>query len=495
MEAVAQFAQLLQAFWPLFTAGAGVAISLLASAHVVLYKRDSRAAVAWVGLIWLAPFLGVLLYVFLGINRVRRRVMGRRGHESSHYPPPDRYDCPTEALRELLPASCPDLVEMARLGETLTQLPLLRGNSIEPLFNGDEAYPAMLEAIEQARSSVTLLVYIFDNDAVGREFLDAFARAVERGVEVRVLIDAVGVRYSVPPITHGLRKRGVRVELFMSGLLTWRTPYLNLRNHRKIMVVDGRLGFTGGMNIRAAHALETLPNHPTMDVHFRVRGPVVAQLQAAFVEDWQFTTGELIEGENWFPALQSHLPAGEGANVVARIIPDGPDQHMDRMAMAFQGALATAQHSVRIMTPYFLPDRALISALNICALRGVTVDIVLPSENNLKMIAWAAMAQMWQVMEWGCRVWLSAPPFEHSKLLVVDGTLSLIGSSNWDPRSLRLNFELGVECYDPELAGRIEQHIERRIAGAHRVTKAEVDARPLPIKLRDGVLRLAAPFL
>ncbi len=485
-----QISASLQSLWPLFTAVAGVTISLVASAHVILYKRDSRAAVAWVGLIWLAPLLGVILYVMLGINRVRRRVIGRRGHESSHYVAPDRHSCSTEQLEVLLPRDRGYLVEMARLGGTLTQLPLLSGNRIEPLFNGDQAYPAMLEAIENAQRTVTLLIYIFDNDAVGRRFLEAFTRAVERGVDVRVLIDAVGVRYTDPPITVGLRKRGVRVELFMSGLLTWRTPYLNLRNHRKIMVVDGEVGFTGGMNIRAAHALQTVPSHPTMDVQFRVTGPVVAQLQATFVEDWQFTTGELLEGRQWFPP--QHPEAG---NVAARVIPDGPDQHMDKMAMAFQGALAAARHSVRIMTPYFLPERALISALNICALRGVTVDIVLPQDNNLKMIEWASMAQMWQVLEWGCRVWMSAPPFEHSKLVVVDGALSLIGSSNWDPRSLRLNFELGVECYDPELAARIEAHIERRIADAHRLTKAEVDARSLPVKLRDGLLRLAAPYL
>ncbi|MFP4011862.1 MAG: phospholipase D-like domain-containing protein, partial [Spirochaetaceae bacterium] len=151
--------------------------------------------------------------------------------------------------------------------------------------------------------------------------------------------------------------------------------------------------------------------------------------------------------------------------------------------------------SVRIMTPYFLPERALIAALNTCALRGVTVDIVLPHRSNLRMVSWAAMAQMWQVLEWGCRVWLSPPPFDHSKLMIIDGALSLIGSSNWDPRSLRLNFELGLECYDVDLAAKLERLFDERTAAAHRLTLREVNARPLPIKLRDGVVRLAAPYL
>ncbi|NBB89773.1 MAG: cardiolipin synthase [Spirochaetes bacterium] len=479
-----------ETFWPLFTAVGSLVVALGASAHVVLYKRDSRAAVAWVGLIWLVPFLGSVLYVLLGINRVRRRVSGRRGHESAHVRSLQPFYCGDEQVASLLPEGREYLVEMVRLGRAITDLNLLKGNTVEPLIDGDETYPAMLEAIDRAERSVSLNVYIFDNDAVGRRFLEALSRAVGRGVEVRVLIDAVGARYSMPPITRELTARGVRTARFMSGVLTWRTPYINLRNHRKICVIDGVTAFTGGMNIRAGHLLAEWPAHPTRDIHFRVSGPLVHQLQATFVEDWLFTTGELLSGELWFPSPR----IGPGS-VCARVVPDGPDHHMDRMSMAFQGALAVARHSVRIVTPYFLPERALIAALNTCALRGVTVDIVLPRLSNLRMVSWAAMAQMWQILEWGCRVWLTPPPFDHSKLMVVDGTLSLVGSSNWDPRSLRLNFELGVECYDEELARRLDAVIEERMNGAERLTRAEADGRPLPVKLRDGVVRLAAPYL
>lgn len=479
-----------ETFWPLFTAAGSVVVALGASAHVVLYKRDSRAAVAWVGLIWLVPFLGSVLYVLLGINRVRRRVSGRRGHESAHVGSLESFYCEEERAASLLPEDREYLIEMVRLGRAITGLNLLKNNTVEPLVDGDEAYPAMLEAIDRAERSVTLSVYIFDNDAVGRRFLEALTRAVGRGVEVRVLVDAVGARYSMPPITGELIARGVRTARFMSGVLTWRTPYLNLRNHRKICVIDGVTAFTGGMNIRGGHVLSERPAHPTRDVHFRVTGPVVQQLQATFVEDWLFTTGELLSGELWFPP-----PRPGTGTVCARVVPDGPDHHMDRMSMAFQGALAVARHSVRIVTPYFLPERALIAALNTCALRGVTVDIVLPRLSNLRMVSWAAMAQMWQILEWGCRVWLAPPPFDHSKLMVVDDTLSLIGSSNWDPRSLRLNFELGVECYDADLARRLDALVDERIAGAERLTRAEADGRPLAVKLRDGLVRLAAPYL
>jgi cardiolipin synthase len=480
----------ISSLWPLLTAIAGFLVSMVATGHAVLYKRDSRAAVAWVGLIWLVPFLGSLLYVLLGINRIRRKVAGLRGHDNVHFNPLDDFSCSMQELVAFLPPGCEDLGEMARLCDSLTQLPLMTGNSIEALFDGDEAYPAMLESIDAAASSINLVVFIFDNDMVGRRFLEALERAVLRGVDVRVLIDGVGSHYSQPTITGLMHQAGIRTELFMASLWPWRTPYLNLRNHRKVMVIDGVTGFTGGMNIRAGHVLADNPPSPTRDIHFKVNGPVVHQLQAAFAADWLLTSGELLEGLPWFPPC----PPASGS-VVARVISDGPDQDLDKMSMAFQGALAAARHRVLIMTPYFLPDRALIAALNICALRGVEVDIVLPQENNLKMVAWASMAQMWQVLEWGCRVWMSAPPFDHSKIMVIDGALSLIGSSNWDPRSLRLNFELGLECYDLKLAQLLEVRIRQSMAKAHRLTLTEVDARPLPVKLRDGLVRLAAPYL
>ena len=421
----------MQGLWPIPTAVTGIGLSLAASVHAVLYKRDSRAAVAWVGLIWLVPFVGAVLYLLFGINRVRRRVAGTRGHESDHISSLDPDVCSLEELLSILPSDRKHLLEMARLGETLSGLALLRGNTVEPLVNGDEAYPAMLAALEKAQRSISMTTYIFDSGKIGRRFLEALGRAVERGVEVCVLVDAVGARYTYPPISALLRERGIRTARFMSRVLAWRTPYLNLRNHRKILVVDGRLGFTGGMNIRGAHVLADTMTHPIRDVHFRVEGPVVQQLQATFVEDWQFVTGELLSGELWFPTL----PVSEGT-VCARAIPDGPDKDMDKMSMAFQGALAVAHHTVRIATPYFLPERHLITALNTCALRGVSVDIVVPERTNLRLVDWASMAQMWQILEWGCRVWLTPAPFDHSKLMLVDGILSLIGSSNWDARSL-----------------------------------------------------------
>jgi cardiolipin synthase len=216
---------------------------------------------------------------------------------------------------------------------------------------------------------------------------------------------------------------------------------------------------------------------------------VVAHLQEAFAEDWLFTTGEMLRGNAWFPQLSA------AGSMSARGIADGPDEDFERLRWTILGALNAAQHSVRIVTPYFLPDPSTISALSLAAMRGVTVEILLPGHNNLPFVHWASRAHWWQMLEHGCRIWLSPPPFDHSKLLVVDDCWSLVGSTNWDPRSLRLNFEFNLECYDCNFGERLAELFESRRSKAREITLEDVDSRRLPARLRDGIARLFTPFL
>lgn len=479
---------LLLAVWPHLVAAFSLFVTVLASGHALLTKRDVRAAVAWAGVIWLAPVVGAIIYLLLGVNRIKRRAVALQRELPT---PGERALLPTAAFEPLLaPTDSCHLASLARLGNEVFRRHLVEGNAAKVLVNGDAAYPEMLDAIETAERSLTLATYIFDRDEVGLLFADALHRAVQRGVEVRVLVDAVGLRYSWPfTMYRHLRRLGVPVARFLPARVPWRMAYMNLRLHRKILVADGKLGFTGGMNIRVGHWLSRRPSHPIQDVNFRLEGPVVAHLQSAFAEDWLFTTKERLEGERWFPEL---APAGE---TVARGISDGPDEDFEKLRWVFLGALACARRSVRIVTPYFLPDASLITALNVAALRGVEVDIVLPEENNLTLVQWASTAQLWQVLEHGCRVHLSPPPFDHTKLCVVDGAWLLMGSGNWDPRSLRLNFEYNVECYDPRLAEQVEAFVDEKIARATPLTIEDVDGRPFPAKLRDSVARLFTPYL
>lgn len=476
--------EMLARTWPYLVLGLSICLSLAVLAHVVLHKRDARSAIAWAGLVLLSPFVGAILYGLFGINRVRRKAVrlkedttpGSRGTESGlPGTPPPGYGSGPSAWRDFM--------------DGVTTSRLLPGNHAHALIDGDGAYPDMLRAIRGARHSVGLCTYIFDYGGVGSSFVQELAAAVERGVQVRVLIDGVGARYSERPTIEALRKRGVPAAEFLRSVIPWRNPYLNLRNHRKLLIIDGRLGYTGSVNIRASCVLAADPPHPTRDVHFRFIGPVVAHFTQTFALDWHFTTGERLHGGAWYP----HLP--EVGHMNARGIPDGPDEDFEAIRWAMLGALSRARQSVRILTPYFVPDQTLITSLNLAAMRGVSVDIVIPERNNLRFVQWAAMAQAGQLLERGCRLWLSPAPFDHSKLMVVDNRWALVGSANWDSRSLRLNFEFNVECQDRAMADTLARLIDQRKTAGRPLTLDETRGRSLPVKVRDGVARLFMPYL
>ncbi|WP_425064488.1 phospholipase D-like domain-containing protein [Reyranella sp.] len=452
---------------------AHVALAVAVTVHVLLYKRSVGAAVSWIGIAWLSPFLGGLLYAIMGINRVKRRAQRlRRQH--------------------LLPAAGDPTVTVTRDSLTpleyavgrVTGLPSKPGNLVEMLHSGDEAYPRMLEEISRAKTSVGLCSYIFRADSAGEKFHDALIQAQQRGVKVRVLIDGVGGGYFLSGTYNRLRAAGVPVARFLHSYFPWRTPFVNLRNHRKLLVIDGRVAFTGGLNIGAENVVAGNPAHPVRDTHFRIEGPVVEQLTDAFADDWQFTTGEQLD-DDWFPTLE---PVG---TVLARVVPSGPDEDMEQIEFVTLHAISCARESIRVVTPYFLPGEPLTMALGLAAMRGITVDILLPENSNHAILDWARRVPLRPLIEAGCRIWLMPAPFDHSKLMTIDDSWSFIGSANWDTRSFRLNFELNVELHDAAFA--------RQIVGAKTpqrcLTLAEIDRDPLPIRLRNSAARLFQPYL
>jgi cardiolipin synthase A/B len=478
---------------PVVSAATSAAVLLwtaVAGVHAVLNKRDTRSAVVWMALIVLLPVVGAALYWVLGVNRVGRRAARLRAETPRyHHLPAIEPVVPADVAGEGAGGVARHLDELVAVMDQTTTRPLLPGNRVVPLHGGDEAYPEMLAAIAGAQESIALSTYIFDNDDAGRRFAEALGEAKARGVEVRVLIDDAGARYSVPPIDRLLARRGVRTARFLPMLVPWMLHYGNLRNHRKLLICDGRVAFTGGMNIRHGCVLSENPAHPTDDLHARVEGPVVAQLMEVFAEDWCFATREILDGPRWYPDLQAV------GSTLARGIADGPDENLDVLRWTLLAAISTAHRSLRIVTPYFLPDDALVTALNLAALRGVQVDILLPARGNLRVVQWAMWGELWKVLGRGCRVWLTPPPFDHSKLFVVDDCWTLLGSANWDPRSLRLNFELGLECHDVQLAQRMAALCEDKRSRARQLDLAALQALPLPVRLRNGLARLLAPYL
>ncbi|MFN0075053.1 MAG: phospholipase D-like domain-containing protein [Prosthecobacter sp.] len=473
-------------FWPTAFAIASIVCAVVALAHLLLRHHDYRSAAFWTALVVFSPLIGPLLYLFLGINILRRRA---KHYRSGTYEP---WLDPVPEHPLPFPSESSEAQEHQQLAKTLDRISrfcFTLGNTVTPLYHGDEAMPRMLAAIRGAQRSISLASYIFEAIGIGADFVTELSNAVKRGVQVRVMIDDAGTRYSWPPVVDALVKAGVTARRFMPNRMILRLITMNLRNHRKIMVVDGKTAFTGGMNIREGNMLARKPAHPVHDLHFEVSGPIVAQIQRVFAEDWAFCTNEALEGPLWFPEIP-----GTGKTSAIGIV-DGPDEDMEVMPAAFFAALNAAREEVRIITPYFLPTLTLMASLRLCAIRGVKVTILTPAQNNIPLVGWAAQTLYPELLAVGCRIFESPPPFDHSKFFLIDGVWSFLGSTNWDPRSLRLNFEFNLACHDPELGQLLSAEMDAKLAVSREITRELLAAAPVQQRLRNGFARLFIPIL
>ncbi len=462
---------------------------LAAAAHALLNKREPRAALGWCALCMMVPIVGPLLYVVFGINRIhavarRLYLHGERRPGKGGFPP--------------APPETPDwLYPLVRLSGSLQHWPLTTGNSVIELYNGEQAYPEMIAAIEGANSRLYLSSYIFDTNTTGKRFADALVAAVGRGVDVKVLVDGIGELYSWPRIGRFLRKRSITVRRFAPPSLFPPSLRINLRNHRKILVADGQTAFAGGMNIGDRHLQSTSSmsrrarKHCVVDIHFRFDGPVAAQLEQVFLEDWAKTggtaAGAMIDPE---PAFRQ-----ERGQALCRVLTDGPGEDIDKLIAVLTGAVSAARDRVLVMTPYFLPPRELIGAMVAASLRGVDVTVILPEKNNLPAVHWATQRMLWELLRWGVRVYYQPGDFAHSKILIIDEDYAQIGSANIDPRSLRLNFELAVEIIDRDFVSRLASHCLSVKSRSWEITNEQLERQSVPVRLRNSLAWLFSPYL
>ena len=467
-----------------------ITLAVVGAGHALVFKRDSRSAFGWIGMCVVFPVAGPVLYFLFGVNRVQTRA--QRLIRAAPFRLGVGYERGDYGSRRAVVAA--DNIEskwrvLAQVSGALTRRPLVSGNRIDPLHNGDAAYPAMLDAIDGARERVLLSTYIFETNASGRRFIDALANAERRGVDVRVLIDGVGELYALPRAGQLLRERGVRTERFMRPSLWPPRLDINLRNHRKILAVDGELAFIGGMNIGDRHLVDAGAAHrPVVDLHFRLHGPVVNQIETVFAEDWRFVTGEVLE--------PTPMVDGEAVGpTLGRTFTDGPNEDLDTLSLILNSAVGAATGRVDIMTPYFIPPPALIVAMQMAALRGVHVRVLLPGRSNLRFVDWATRNMLGDLLAFGIDIRYQSPPFVHSKLFVIDRHYAIIGSANIDPRSLRLNFELATEIFCDTTAGILADHCDRVAARSRAVMQSEVDERSLPVRVRDSACWLFSPYL
>ena len=461
-------------------------LSVCSAGHALLTKRDPRAALGWIVTCLALPGLGALFYWLLGVNRIRTRarelqVQGEGMHWLHVNDPPTAQDLscyPTDDTSRTL----------ITLSDAVTRRPLVSGNQIDILHNGEQTYPAMLEAIRNARESVFLSSYIFTPDSLGMQFVRELIAAADRGADVRILIDAFGELYSRDKVRRHLHGTKVKVVTFLPPRLL-HSFYFNLRNHRKLLIVDNQVGFTGGINIRERHLVEAADDAiRVIDIHFRFQGPICEQLRDAFMEDWHYATKEKRAPREW------PRPPAVGT-ACCRGISAGPNEPHEKLNWIIIGALSCAKSHIRIMTPYFIPSRSQLSAINAAALRGVRVEIILPAQNNLPFVGWAANAYLFEVLEHDAHVYFHPPPFVHSKLLLIDDKYALVGSANLDPRSLRLNFEFNVEVFDQQTVAELSRHFDQSRDRSRKITLEEVDSRSLALRLRDSFFKLFSPYL
>jgi cardiolipin synthase len=453
-----------------------IAAATAAALHALLTKPDPRSAIGWMALCWLLPLGGPILYWLFGINRIVT---------AGHRPEPM---APSAACSNM-PGLSSGYAALARVGDALTGLPLLEGNALEPLHNGEVAFPRMLDAIAAARHSVYLATYIFQTDRVGRAFVAALAAAAARGVRVRVLVDGIGEWYDWPHVVPLLRRSGVDAARFLPPRLFPPNLSLNCRNHRKLLLIDGCEAFMGGMNLGGREAGGSTGRRMT-DIHFRVLGPVVAQLTAVFAADWQFACGESLPLAGESPATMA--AAGSAR---CRVITGGPDESPDKLLLVLLSAIGAARHRILIMTPYFIPPPELVAALQAAALRGIEVSLVLPRHSNLRYIDWATLHWLPALVQRGVRVHLQAEPFSHAKLFIVDGDYAHIGSVNLDTRSLRLNFEIALELFDQALCAQLAEFVIGTRDRADALKLSELAAVPLLARVRDSLCWLISPYL
>jgi cardiolipin synthase len=484
MHTVEKLLELIYMHWLTIVVILHISLSVVTSLHVLLFKENERTSLAWIGLVIFSPVMGSLFYWFFGINRIKRAA--KKKHPKALKQDLRQQEKLTQ-FHQLPKNWHPAIIA----GYNIHPVNYLADNNVEPLINGDAAYPAMIQSINNARRYIVLSSYIFDNDPLGRQFIEALTNAHQRGVVVNVLLDGVGVGYSWHKSDRALKKQGVKTARFLPAISFTSIRFINLRNHRKILCVDGDVAYMGGMNVSKNNVVKTA-SHPIDDIHFKITGPVIDQISQVFIEDWFFATGELIQ----FPQHQPNaLAPTNDKTVVARVVQDGPDEDHNKIRWTLINALVCAQTSVKIMTPYFIPDETLMTSLHAAALRGVSIEIIVPQHSDIPFLNWVMEANFSRIIEHGIQIYKNKRPFDHSKMMIIDDLWSFIGSTNWDARSLELNFEINLECFDRSLNTKLSEFFALKKQNANPVVESEVNNLPSYQKIRNNLFRLFSPYL
>lgn len=464
----------------IFLSIVGVTMALTAATHALMTKRDSKSSLAWIAVSVVMPYAGPIIYLIFGINRI-----SKKAQESYQTNAPVDL---TEAVSEPEQTS---LRPLSLVGESVTGIGLRSCDEITMLENGEESYPAMLRDIESANHKIYCSTYIFQNDHTGKQFIEAFSAARQRGVDVRILVDGLGGVAYPPSAIRALKKHKLNFQFFNPIKILPPSLHLNLRNHRKVMIVDSKAAYTGGQNIGDRHLVNKPGNKKcARDLHFRFTGKIVDELERAFLKDWNHAAG-IINPAPFEPGNENRTQSP----IWTRLIPDGPNDDLDKLTKLLVGVMSTASKRIWIMTPYFLPSFDLVGALVAAELRGVDVKILLPEKTNIHLAHWAALHNLRYILDRELKVYLQPAPFIHTKAVLIDDEYSLVGSANLDPRSLRLNFELVVEVFNAAFASQLEAYFNTCLAEARLLDEQRLQRLPAWMKIRNALAWLFSPYL
>ncbi len=479
---------------PLLTA-AHVALAVVVSLHVLLHKHRPVSAVLWLGVLWVLPFVGALGYLMFGVDRVSRGASERETVEAlmRRRIGVDRGAPEVAAPAGAVPEGHPAVHILRATDAAVRPYRVHGGNRAELLVDGDEFFPSLTDAIESAEKSIHLQTFIFSVDRTGRRIRDLLANRARDGLEVRLLYDRFGsTRAHLTGFFRPARRAGVRVASISQANPLKGRFQINLRNHRKVVVIDGRVGFVGGLNIDDRNLSEYRSGSPDRDYQVKLEGPVMADLQTVFAADWHYATREPAESlmtPACYPPLEPVGPA------FVQVVPGAPEHGGKGLAQAFFAAAVSARESLDIVTPYFVPDQTFVEAVSFAAVRGVRVRLIVPTKSNHWYTSYATRALYQPLLDAGVRVFERGRPFMHAKALVADGSYAMLGSANLDYRSLHLNFELNVEISEAAFVRRLVDQIEAERARSREITLDEHRARPLPRRLLENFCFLFQPVL
>lgn len=461
-------------------------LGALSSVEAVMESRTSQGAIAWAISLNTFPYIAVPAYWLFGHSEFTGYMLARQANVAGTRPVVKRISAALDQHNLRVEADAPLSRELGKLAG----MPFTGGNRAELLVDGDAIFASIFAAIEAAEQYVLVQFYIVRADGLGRELQARLIAKARAGVKVYFLCDRVGSMDLPESYLEELRAAGAQAQKFTSSQSPLKRLQINFRNHRKIVVVDGKIGFTGGANVGDEYLGKSSDPKmaPWRDTFMKVQGPVVQFLQVPFAEDWFWNTEELLTNLNWNPA------AADGGGAQALCLPSGPADTFDTCAMFFLSAINSAQKRLWIATPYFVPDAQIVSALQLAALRGVDVRILIPENLDSSMIYYSSFTYLPEVAKAGIAVYRYQPGFFHEKAILVDDDFAGIGTANFDNRSFRLNFEVTLAVRDAAFASEVARMFETDFAASTLANPADLEDASFVFRLTARVCRLMAPI-